>query len=413
MATTSLKVLLLLLKPNLTSMTGYHIQVKLNLNWQTFCILLNKCLVAISISCSTFGRLCWWQMVPSHLLNCMRIYMQQLTWPCLQTVHGNHSNYNTMVPSPNMMSHLGWHLNMRCGIATLARLSRTSFQTRVLTTSLIVRHFRNTTQTGTTVSRILCLVTGAGNKWYMPVSFELRLSSYTVWDTLQDIIAEDPITHGSMFIPIILGSDKTTVSVATGNNEYWPIYLSIGNIHNNVQCAHQDGLVLLGFLAVPKSKSKVVMYHGLLLIIMLSQQKAFWWCWLSQIPPPVVPFLPCQNSQASQVWNDNTQGRTLSQWPLQACHLWAWTLHCRLSQTSPSGLHHTRLVCKVSSLSFYFSFLIMNCITRCMASAKNLDGGDATCRCREHTDFLVEELELGILWDEYGLVGDIIVSIFC
>ncbi|KAI0245554.1 hypothetical protein BJV78DRAFT_1137758 [Lactifluus subvellereus] len=48
---------------------------------------------------------------------------------------------------------------------------------------------------------------------------------------------------------------------------------------------------------------------------------------------------------------------------------------------------------------------------KCMASAKNLDGGDATCHSREHTDLLVEELELGTLWDEYGLVGDIIVSI--
>jgi hypothetical protein len=34
---------------------------------------------------------------------------------------------------------------------------------------------------------------------------------------MQDIIAEDPDTHGSMFVPIILGSDKTTVSVATGD----------------------------------------------------------------------------------------------------------------------------------------------------------------------------------------------------
>jgi hypothetical protein len=51
----------------------------------------------------------------------------------------------------------------------------------------------------------------------------------------QDIIAEDPKTHGSVFCPIILGSDKTTVSVATGHNEYWPIYLSIGNIHNNIR----------------------------------------------------------------------------------------------------------------------------------------------------------------------------------
>jgi hypothetical protein len=56
-----------------------------------------------------------------------------------------------------------------------------------------------------------------------------------------------------MFVPIILGSDKTTVSVATGNNEYWPLYGSIGNIHNNVRRAHGGGLVLIGFLSIPKS----------------------------------------------------------------------------------------------------------------------------------------------------------------
>jgi hypothetical protein len=70
----------------------------------------------------------------------------------------------------------------------------------------------------------------------------------------QDLIAEDPGTHGSMFVPIILGSDKTTVSVATGHNQYWPVYMSIGNIHNNVRRAHRNGVVLLGFLAIPASK---------------------------------------------------------------------------------------------------------------------------------------------------------------
>ena len=70
---------------------------------------------------------------------------------------------------------------------------------------------------------------------------------------IQDLIAKDPKTHGSLFVPIIVGSDKTTVSVATSHNEYWPIYLSIGNIHNSVQHAHRNGLVLLGFLAIPKS----------------------------------------------------------------------------------------------------------------------------------------------------------------
>jgi hypothetical protein len=58
-----------------------------------------------------------------------------------------------------------------------------------------------------------------------------------------------------LFCPIILGSDKTTVSVATRHDEYWPVYLSIGNIHNNVRRTHHNGLVLLGFLAIPKSMS--------------------------------------------------------------------------------------------------------------------------------------------------------------
>ena len=69
----------------------------------------------------------------------------------------------------------------------------------------------------------------------------------------QDLISQDPSTHGAAFVPIILGSDKTTVSVGTGNNEYWPIYLSIGNIHNNIRRAHQNGVVVLGFLGILKS----------------------------------------------------------------------------------------------------------------------------------------------------------------
>ena len=73
-----------------------------------------------------------------------------------------------------------------------------------------------------------------------------------------DIIANDPDTHGSLLVPIILGSDKTTVSVATGQNEYYPVYLSIGNVHNNVRRAHRNAVVLLGFLAIPKSKSHLV-----------------------------------------------------------------------------------------------------------------------------------------------------------
>ena len=74
----------------------------------------------------------------------------------------------------------------------------------------------------------------------------------------QDIIAKDLNTHGAMIVPIMLGSDKTMVLVATGNNEYWPVYLSIGNIYNNICQAHHNGLLLLGFLPIPKSMWLVI-----------------------------------------------------------------------------------------------------------------------------------------------------------
>jgi hypothetical protein len=48
---------------------------------------------------------------------------------------------------------------------------------------------------------------------------------------LKDTIVNDPATHGSVFVPIILGSDKTTVSVATGQNDFYPLYLSSGNCY--------------------------------------------------------------------------------------------------------------------------------------------------------------------------------------
>lgn len=55
-----------------------------------------------------------------------------------------------------------------------------------------------------------------------------------------------------MYCGIILGSDKTTVSVATGNVEYHPLYLSITNPHNSVRRAHNQAVVPIAFLAIPK-----------------------------------------------------------------------------------------------------------------------------------------------------------------
>jgi len=75
---------------------------------------------------------------------------------------------------------------------------------------------------------------------------------------LKDEIAKDPAMHGAMLVLIILGSDKMTISVMTGNNKYYPLYASIGNVHNNVHRAHRGAVTLITFLAIPKSKSLVL-----------------------------------------------------------------------------------------------------------------------------------------------------------
>lgn len=62
-----------------------------------------------------------------------------------------------------------------------------------------------------------------------------------------------------MLVPIIAGSDKTTVSVATGHQEYHPVYVSLGNLTNTVRRSHRNAVLPVAFLPIPKSKSLSVM----------------------------------------------------------------------------------------------------------------------------------------------------------
>ncbi|KAF9552778.1 hypothetical protein CPC08DRAFT_768043 [Agrocybe pediades] len=77
-----------------------------------------------------------------------------------------------------------------------------------------------------------------------------------------DVIAEDNQTHSAMLVPIIAGSDKTTVSVATGHQEYHPVYLSPGNISNVARRSHGNGVLPVAFLLIPKTLSRVPCLNG-------------------------------------------------------------------------------------------------------------------------------------------------------
>lgn len=69
----------------------------------------------------------------------------------------------------------------------------------------------------------------------------------------QDTIYEEhPDTADAMYCGIVLGSDKTVVSVMTGGIEYHPLYLMLPNIHNSAKRAHRNAVVPIGFMAIPK-----------------------------------------------------------------------------------------------------------------------------------------------------------------
>ena len=59
--------------------------------------------------------------------------------------------------------------------------------------------------------------------------------------------------YGAMLVPVISGSDKTTVSVATGHQEYHPVYASAGNISNTARRGHGNAVLSVAFLPIPKS----------------------------------------------------------------------------------------------------------------------------------------------------------------
>lgn len=77
-----------------------------------------------------------------------------------------------------------------------------------------------------------------------------------------------------MFVPIIAGSDKTMVSVATGGQEYHPVYASLGNITNTARHGHGNGVVPVAFLPIPKSVSDFNFFNSLSLSFPSQQMPA-------------------------------------------------------------------------------------------------------------------------------------------
>ncbi|TFK96405.1 hypothetical protein BDV98DRAFT_586400 [Pterulicium gracile] len=86
--------------------------------------------------------------------------------------------------------------------------------------------------------------------------FNNLFSGDWVWQKASEILRHHPELAGPILVPTVAGSDKKTVSVMTGNNEYYPMYLSAGNLDNKTRRAHLDSVLPVAFLAIPKCERK-------------------------------------------------------------------------------------------------------------------------------------------------------------
>ncbi|TRM64435.1 hypothetical protein BD626DRAFT_430192 [Schizophyllum amplum] len=188
-----------------------------------------------------------------------------------------------------------------------------------------------------------------------------------------DTISSDPDTRGSMFVPIILGSDKTTVSVATGNNEYWPVYLSIGNVRNSVRRAHRNAVVPIAFLSIPKSDRK----YDNNAEFRLFRQQLF-------------------HSSLSAVLQPLKEGMTRPQ-VVRCCDgHWRRAIY----GLGPYIADYPEQV--------LLSGIVQGWCPRCTALPDDLDGGDAGDRDQTLTDELIKLLDSDCLWREFGINDGIV-----
>ncbi|KAJ7737732.1 hypothetical protein B0H16DRAFT_1762218 [Mycena metata] len=188
-----------------------------------------------------------------------------------------------------------------------------------------------------------------------------------------DILAENPDNLGCTFVPVVGGSDKTTVSVATGHQEYHPVYASPGILTGPARRAHGNGVLPVAFLAIPKTSKKHrskpayqkfcrQMYHASLALVY----------------QPLKPFMETPE-----------------------------VVRC------PDG-HFRRVIYGIGPYiadypeQVWLAAVVQNWCPKCEAFPDNLDAAGARLRSRTKTEALIKCFDPGILWDEYGVRADVV-----
>ncbi|KDQ54264.1 hypothetical protein JAAARDRAFT_196640 [Jaapia argillacea MUCL 33604] len=186
-------------------------------------------------------------------------------------------------------------------------------------------------------------------------------------------IAKDPNTHGAMFVPIVAGSDKTTVSVATGHQEYHPVYMSPGILTNTARRVRGNGVLPVAFLPIPKTNRR----QWKTAAFQKFSQQLYHTC-LARVFAPLKPAMTTPK-----------------------------VIRC-------PDRHFRRAVFGLGPYianypeQVWLAGVVSRWCPKCDAHPDNLDGAGAHRRSHDITDILLNSFNPAVLWDDYGIRADVV-----
>ncbi|KAH9906112.1 uncharacterized protein B0H18DRAFT_898855 [Fomitopsis serialis] len=186
-------------------------------------------------------------------------------------------------------------------------------------------------------------------------------------------VAQDLQTHGSMLAPVLLGADKTTVSVGTGHQEFHPLYMSIGNVHNPVRRAHKDAIIPIAFLAIPKASRGEVETDEF-----RTFRKQIYHASIAHILSPLRPYMEthdivrCPDGYFRRVIYE--LGPFIADYPEQVV----------------------------------LSGIVSGWCPKCLLPPEDLHRGGGDPRCPEHTEHLVDNFDTKTIWRTWGFDVNVI-----
>ncbi|VDC06117.1 unnamed protein product [Peniophora sp. CBMAI 1063] len=186
-------------------------------------------------------------------------------------------------------------------------------------------------------------------------------------------IAKDANSHGAMFVPIVLGADKTTVTVGTGNIEFHPLYFGLGNVTNSARRAHREAITPIAFLHIPhapRDEAKTAEFRIF--------KKQLYHASITHILSPL------------------RRGMTTPD-----------VVKC------PDG-HFRRAIYEIGPFiadypeQVVLAGIVQNRCPKCLLQATELEDGAGPRRTRAKYDHAMEHLDAEDLWDTYGIVCDVV-----